>query len=73
MENKLATYLKENSITQAEFAVRIGITQGALSKLCGTGGASPETALAVERETGGAVRATDLKPFNLVAPSGASS
>jgi len=66
MENKLATYLRANGITQADFAPRIGITQGALSKLCNGGGASPETAIAIERATDGAVRASDLKPFNIV-------
>ena len=66
MDNKLASYLKTNGITQAEFAPRIGITQGALSKLCNDGSASLDTAVAIERETGGAVRATDLKPFNII-------
>jgi DNA-binding transcriptional regulator YdaS (Cro superfamily) len=66
MENKLASYLKANGITQADFAPRVGITQGALSKLCNGGGASPETALAIERVTDGAVKVTDLKPFNII-------
>lgn len=66
MAHKLATYLADNGITQSDFAAKIGITQGALSKLCNGGGASAETALAVERETAGAVRATDFKPFSLI-------
>ena len=66
MENKLALYLKAKGITQAEFAPRVGITQGALSKICNDGRASLETAVAIERETGGEVRATDLKPFNVI-------
>ena len=66
MENKLATYLRANGITQADFAPRIGITQGALSKLCNGGGASPETAIAIERATDGAVRVSDIKPFTFI-------
>lgn len=66
MENKLASYLDANGITQAEFAARVGITQGALSKIYNGGNASLETAVAIERETGGAVRATDIKPFDII-------
>ena len=66
MEHKLTTYLRTHGITQADFAARIGITQGALSKLCARGAASAETALAVEQATGGEVRVTDFRPFNIV-------
>lgn len=66
MENKLASYLKANGIAQADFAARIGISQGRISKLCKSGHASLATALAIERETGGTVRVTDLKPFNAI-------
>ncbi len=66
MENKLTSFLSSKGITQAEFAPKVGITQGALSKICNGGATSVETAVAIERETGGAVRATDLKPFNAI-------
>lgn len=62
----LGIYLAKNGIRQKHFAPKVGITQGALSKICNGGATSVETAVAIERETGGAVRATDLKPFNAI-------
>lgn len=65
---KLASYLTANGITQAVFAGRVGISQGALSKLCaGPKGPSLETALAIERETGGTVSVADWPRFAVLA------
>jgi transcriptional regulator with XRE-family HTH domain len=66
MENKLASYLEANGLTQADFARRVGITQSALSKICNGGSTSLDTAVAIERESGGSVKATDLKPFDVI-------
>lgn len=57
---KLITYLRENQITQSTFAGRIGITQAALSRmLSGRIVPSLETAVKIQRETGGAVGADE--------------
>lgn len=57
----LATYLKAHGITQAEFAERIGVTQGAVSRLCSRKvGASLETALKISAATGGEVPPASL-------------
>ncbi len=66
--SKLAHHLKERGLTQVQFAERIGITQGALSKLCGESPRlSLETAAAIERETEGAVLITDWPQFAFLA------
>jgi DNA-binding transcriptional regulator YdaS (Cro superfamily) len=54
--DELISYLKANTVSQVNFAARIGISQSALSKMC-SGAITPrlQTALAIERETGGAV------------------
>jgi transcriptional regulator with XRE-family HTH domain len=55
---KLIAYLKDKQIPQVQFAARIGITQSALSKMCG-GVISPslQTIALIEKETGGDVPA----------------
>lgn len=55
----LSEYLKAQKITQAEFAERIGVTQGYIAKLCGRA-ATPAlgTAYMIERATGGMVPAS---------------
>ena len=55
---KLTSYLKENGLSQAVFAEKIGISQSALSKIC-TGENLPllETAIRIHRETSGEVPA----------------
>ena len=63
MENKLASYLKAAGKTQSSFAATVGVTQGALSKLCGQGQPSLETALRIERETDAAVAVEDWPAF----------
>jgi len=52
----LTEYLRQNGITQAAFAQRIGMSQAGLSKVCnGRCGISLERAAKIHRETGGAV------------------
>ena len=52
----LSEYLKAKAIRQADFAARIGVTQGTVSRLC-SGRLAPdmETASRIQFETGGAV------------------
>ena len=65
----LATYLKTNRITQSQFASDVGITQGALSKLCNSDGdvIAFDTALRIEKATGGAVPVTAWRKFAALA------
>ena len=52
--NKLAQYLTDRKITQAEFAARIGVTQAMVSRLAkGKAQPSPDVAVRIERETDG--------------------
>lgn len=52
----LSQYLKSQAETQANFAERVGMTQGNVAKLCGAAPKlSIETALKIERVTGGSV------------------
>jgi DNA-binding XRE family transcriptional regulator len=57
---KLVTYLTEQNIRQADFALAVGASQPTISKLM-SGCALPSLSLAVaiERATGGAVMAAD--------------
>jgi transcriptional regulator with XRE-family HTH domain len=65
---KLASFIKTKGMTQASFAESVGITQSTLSKLCaGPKGPSLETALAIERETGGKVAVADWPKFSVLA------
>ncbi|WP_184409744.1 helix-turn-helix domain-containing protein [Roseinatronobacter bogoriensis] len=52
----LHEYLKSNAIRQMDFAPRIGVTQGTVSRFC-TGRAVPDiiTAAKIQKETDGAV------------------
>lgn len=64
----IASYLKASGVTQEEFARRIGRTQGAVSHWClQKHRISAESALLIERATGGQVRASELRP-DLFAP-----
>ena len=57
--SKLRTYLDINSIRQADFAARIGVSQGTISRLAsGHGVPSLLLAIGIERETGGEVPAS---------------
>jgi transcriptional regulator with XRE-family HTH domain len=54
------TYLTESGVKQSEFAERVGITQGMVSRLAhNLASPSLELAVAIERETGGAIKASD--------------
>jgi transcriptional regulator with XRE-family HTH domain len=54
--DKLITYLRDNGISQAAFAARVGVGQATVSKLCaGQIAPSLQTAAAIEKATNGAV------------------
>lgn len=57
----IADYLKEASLSQREFAVRIGVSDAVLSRVL-NGKRLPtfDMALAIIRETGGKVTAEDM-------------
>lgn len=57
--SKLREHLEGNGIRQADFAARIGVTQGMVSRLV-SGALLPslELAVKIERDTGGAVPAS---------------
>lgn len=56
--NALAKYLKAKGITQEQFAARLGVTQGTVSKMCRPGAViRDEMKLKVHRLTDGAVPA----------------
>jgi plasmid maintenance system antidote protein VapI len=57
--NTLGIYLKENDIRQAQFAARLGVTQGTVSKLCRRGVViRSDMMMRIERLTGGKVPST---------------
>ena len=60
---KLGKYLKDQRLTQAEFALRIGVRQSSVSKMV-SGDASPslEVAIKIEDETGGEVGVREWVP-----------
>lgn len=51
----LSQYLDAKEITQAEFAAQLGVSQGTVSKLCGSRRPSWEMAAKIEAATGGLV------------------
>ena len=51
----LTQYLDAEKLTQAEFARRLGLSQGTVSKLCAGRRPSWELAINIERETAGKV------------------
>ena len=56
MMNPLARHLAATGMTQTAFAQTVGLTQATVSKLCaGKTGVSLDTAIRIERATGGAV------------------
>ena len=59
---QLADWLRGQNIQRNTFARRIGLTPGAVTQMCGRGGAwvSRETAMTIFRETGGAVTPNDV-------------
>jgi len=68
--SKLAEYLKAHSMTQAQFALKVGLTQGYIARLCRHGAVPKlETASRIERATDGEVPVSAW----LLAPSEARS
>jgi 3,4-dihydroxy 2-butanone 4-phosphate synthase / GTP cyclohydrolase II len=59
---KLDSWLKQNHVSQADFARRTGLSKGAVSQICNQDAAwvSRETAQLILRETGGAVTPNDF-------------
>ncbi len=59
---KLADWLDQSGVTRSAFALRIGVTPGAVTQLCRADAAwlSRETAETIARETGGAVTPNDF-------------
>jgi DNA-binding transcriptional regulator YdaS (Cro superfamily) len=59
----LATYLKRNRVSQAQFARKVGVTPGAVWQwLNDEARISAEKVLPIERATDGAVTRHDLRP-----------
>lgn len=59
----LALYLAQHRIRQIDFAARLNVAQGTVSRLVnGSTNLSLELAVKIERETGGAVPATSWIP-----------
>jgi len=55
----LQEYLREQGLTQAQFAAEVGMTQGAVSRLCRrASGISLRRAVEIERATNGGVPAS---------------
>ncbi len=66
---KLDSWLKQNHVSRADFARRMGLSRGAVSQICNQDAAwiSRETAQLIVRETGGAVTPNDfLAPRELI-------
>lgn len=55
MEHPLTQWLRATSTTQAAFAAALGLTQGAVSRLCNGGTPTMATAARIQSVTGGAV------------------
>jgi len=68
----LPEYLAEHKITQSVFAGRVGLTQATISKLCRQDRPpiSLETAVVIERETGGCVPVAVWPQFAALRDSG---
>ena len=63
--SKLSAFLKDNNITQAQFAKRIGVHQSTVSRLCDSPASiTVPVALKIERATDGVVRVADWTPVN---------
>ncbi len=58
---RLEVWMKENRVTQAEFAARVGTTQETVSKwIAGLRMPRPKRLALIKSETGGAVTADDF-------------
>jgi len=63
----LSTYLKAQSVTQANFAELVGVSQGYIAKLCaGSKQPSLEVAKRVEKATDGDVKVSSWPEFSAV-------
>lgn len=65
--SKLASFLEDHKITQAQFAETIGVHQTTISRLCAKPGPNRLTitvpvALKIEKATGGVVQVSDWAP-----------
>lgn len=58
----IAAYLKENSLTQEEFASMVGVTQGRVSHWLGGEKIPAERCVQIEIATDGKVSREDLRP-----------
>lgn len=60
----IAEYLESESITQAEFALMVGVSQGSVSHwVVGRKQVSPRRAAIIEQKTSGKVSIKDLCPY----------
>ena len=72
--SKLQDYLTQNGIRQSVFAASVGTTQATISKLAADAiRPSLELAVAIERETGGAILASSWIPMPEAVPASAPS
>ena len=70
---KIADYLLASSLTDDAFAKRINRSRSFVTRLRqGTAGPSAETAMAIEKETGGQVRLADMLPERKSEPANSS-
>lgn len=57
---KLSDYLSANSLTEAQFAAQIGVTQSTVNRLKGGQIPGKELMVSIYKVTGGKVRADDF-------------
>ncbi len=55
MRMEISQYLKQNQISQADFAAMIGVTQGRVSQIINGSSVPPDLAVKIETQTGGDV------------------
>lgn len=68
--NTLSEYLKVNRITQAQFAAKVGVSQGSISRICrGTSGLSFRLAMKIDRATSGEVPVSSWADAPSAAPT----
>ena len=58
----IASYLKEQNLTQQQFAAKIGVTQGRVSHWVKGATVPAERCAAIEQATGGRVTRHELRP-----------
>lgn len=59
---KLGEWLSTHKLTQDEFGLRVGVTQGRVSQIVTRGTTDLPMALKIQRETDGAVSVEELLP-----------